>query len=70
MRWIGSHCTNARHTLASILIAADANPKAIQDYMDHSTIQMTFDKYGHLMPGNRDAMRTLTDRYLEEAVSV
>ena len=38
-----------RHTFASLMIAAGENPKAIQTFMGHATIQMTFDRYGHLM---------------------
>lgn len=32
------------------------NPKALQDRMGHSTITMTFDRYGHLMDGHDDRM--------------
>ena len=53
-----------RHTFASLLIDAGANPKAIQEYMGHSRIQTTFDTYGHLMPGSRDEVRERMDAYL------
>jgi integrase len=58
-----------RHTFASLLIDAGANAKAIQTFMGHSTIEMTFDQYGHLMPGSRDQTRELVDRYLDAAVA-
>lgn len=58
-----------RHTFASLLIDAGVNAKAIQTFMGHSTIEMTFDRYGHLMPGSRDQARDLVDQYLEAAVS-
>ena len=32
--------------------------------MGHATIQMTFDRYGHLMPGSRDEARRRLDAYL------
>lgn len=57
-----------RHTFASLLIDAQVNAKAIQTFMGHSTIEMTFNRYGHLMPGSRDQARELVDRYLEAAV--
>lgn len=57
-----------RHTFASLLIDAGANAKAIQAFMGHSTIEMTFDQYGHLMPGSRDQTRELVDRYLDAAI--
>lgn len=36
----------ARHTFASILIAAGVGPKAVTTYMGHASIQTTFDLYG------------------------
>ena len=53
-----------RHTAASILIDAGINnPKAIMEFMGHSTITETYDRYGHLMPGNRDEVRARVDAY-------
>lgn len=42
-----------RHTAVAIAIASGAarNPKALQVRMGHSTIRMTLDRYGHLLPG-------------------
>ena len=45
----------ARHSTASTMIAAGINAKAITTYLGHSSIQGTFDLYGHLMPGNEEA---------------
>lgn len=53
-----------RHTFASLLIDAGANPKAIQTFMGHSKIQTTFDTYGHLLPGSHDEVRKRMDAYL------
>jgi integrase len=57
-----------RHTFASLLIASGANPKVIQTVMGHSTIQMTFDQYGHLMPGGRGEAAAATDADLARSV--
>ena len=57
----------ARHTFASILIAAGVNAKAICTYMGHSSITVTYDKYGHLMPGSESEAIGLVDAYLERA---
>ena len=54
-----------RHTFASLLIASGENPKAVQEFMGHSTITETFDRYGHLFPGARDEARARMDAYLE-----
>ena len=57
----------ARHTCASILIAAGVNAKALSVIMGHSTIAMTFDTYGHLMPGGLDEAAAVTNAYLAAA---
>jgi integrase len=63
---IGLH--ECRHTFASILIAAGVNAKALSTYLGHSSIQITLDRYGHLMPGNEDESVMLVDSYLERTV--
>ena len=40
-----------RHTAASLMIAAGANAKALSVVMGHASIEITFNRYGHLMPG-------------------
>ena len=45
-----------RHTCASLLIAAGAHPKAIQERLGHSSIQITMVRYGHMLPGLDDAL--------------
>lgn len=59
-----------RHTFASILIAAGVNAKALSTYLGHSSIQITLDRYGHLMPGNEDEAVALVDAYLERATVI
>ncbi len=63
MQAIGYH--EARHTYASILIAAGVNAKALSTYIGHASITTTLDRYGHLMPGNEDEATALVDAYLE-----
>ena len=58
-----------RHTFASLLIDAGVNPKAIQEFMGHATIEETFSRYGHLMPGARNQARLLLDSYMETALN-
>jgi integrase len=53
-----------RHTFASLMIAAGVNAKALSTYMGHSSIQITYDRYGHLMPGNEAEAAGLLDAYL------
>jgi integrase len=56
-----------RHTFASLMIAAGVNAKALSTYMGHSSIKVTFDKYGHLMPGNEEEAAALLDAFLVRA---
>ncbi len=59
---LGFH--EGRHTYASIGIAAGLNPKTLSTYLGHATITITFDRYGHLMPGSEVEARALLDAYL------
>jgi integrase len=54
-----------RHTYAAYMIAAGINPKALQTYMGHSSITITLDRYGHLLPGNETHAANLLDTYLD-----
>jgi integrase len=54
----------ARHTYASFMIAAGVNAKALSSFMGHSSIKVTFDLYGHLMPGTEAEAAALLDIYL------
>jgi integrase len=53
-----------RHTAASWLIADGANPKQIMAILGHSTIRVTFDRYGHLFEGHdEELIQKLESRY-------
>jgi hypothetical protein len=43
------------------------NVKALSTYMGHSSITITLDRYGHLMPGSEDEAAGLLDAYLERS---
>ena len=60
---IGLH--ECRHTYAALMIAAGVNAKALSAYMGHSSITVTLDRYGHLMPGHEDEAATMLAAYLE-----
>lgn len=57
-----------RHAAASLFIEQGFSPKRVQTLMGHSTIQVTFDTYGHLFPSERDdqaAMEQLEARLIK-----
>lgn len=58
---MGRH-QSLRHTYASLLIMRGENLTYVKDQLGHSSIQVTVDLYGHLIPGaNRGAMDALAD---------
>jgi integrase len=54
MSELGGTAHKYRHWYASWLIDQGFGPKRIQYLMGHSSIQVTFDQYGHLMPNEAD----------------
>jgi integrase len=62
---IGLH--PARHTSASLFIAAGVNVKALSEFLGHSSITITLDRYGHLLPGSIAEATSLLDAYLDQA---
>jgi integrase len=51
-----------RHTFASLLLQNGESPAYVKEQMGHSSIQVTVDVYGHLIPGaNRQAVDRLDD---------
>lgn len=61
---IGFH--EARHSAASVFIAAGLNAKTVSTYLGHSSITVTLDRYGHLFPGSEIEARDLLDLYLDQ----
>jgi integrase len=64
---LGLH--EARHTFASMMIAAGVNAKALSGYLGHANIAITFDRYGHLMPGNEEEAAGMLDAYLARSAT-
>ncbi|MFZ0927896.1 MAG: tyrosine-type recombinase/integrase [Syntrophobacteraceae bacterium] len=49
-----------RHTMASLLLSDGASPVYVKEQLGHTSIQMTVDIYGHLIPSsNRGAINKL-----------
>ena len=51
------------------MIAAGINSKALSTYMGHSSITITLDRYGHLLPGNETQAAHLLDTWLTHATA-
>jgi integrase len=41
-----------RHFFASLMIEQNHLPKRVQEMLGHSSLQMTYDRYGHLFPAD------------------
>ncbi len=52
----------ARHTFATLAIAAGVGFKQLQTSMGHSSITVTLDLYGHLLPGQADETPSASTR--------
>jgi integrase len=51
-----------RHTFASLLLTQGETPVYVKEQLGHSSIQITVDIYGHLIPGtNKKAVDKLDD---------
>jgi hypothetical protein len=46
------------------MIAAGVNVKALSEFLGHSSITITLERYGHLLPGSLSEAATLLDAYL------
>lgn len=57
-----------RHTAVALAIRAGAHPKAIQERMGHSSIQVTLDRYGHLYEGMDQQLAVSLDTLRADAV--
>ncbi len=56
-----------RHTFASIMLAQNVHPKAVQEALGHSSITLTLDTYSHVMPGMQKEAAGKLDQALRVA---
>ena len=52
------------------MVAAGVNAKALQTYLGHSSITVTLDRYGHLMPGAEGEAAARLEAYLTRTTAV
>jgi integrase len=59
-----------RHSFASLLLSNGESPVYVKEQLGHSSIQMTVDIYGHLIPSsNRQAVNALDENALKRTPS-
>src|SRR5262249_37202306 len=58
-----------RHTCAALLIANGRHLDEVKDYLAHSSIRVTSDRYGHLFPKARAEMADALDATFAESLT-
>ena len=53
-----------RHTCATLLLSKGVHAKFVQELLGHSTISITLDTYGHVLPGMGDGLADAMDEAL------
>jgi integrase len=56
----------ARHCAVSYFIACGMNPKQISVYAGHGDVRQTWNRYGHLMPGDEEKAAAQLDAFLDD----
>jgi integrase len=67
---VGEGLHQLRHTCVSVLIAEGANPKEIQEWVGHASIEETMDTYGHLFPNAKHQLSSMLDSYAKRHAEV
>lgn len=65
----GVRIHDLRHTCVALLIARGAHPKAVQEHLGHSSIQVTMDRYGHLFPDEKERLADALEAAYREAAA-
>ena len=63
----GLRIHDLRHTAAALMIVVNESPELVKRQLDHSSIEVTFDVYGHLFPSSMDNLIGGLDRLYREA---
>jgi integrase len=58
-----------RHTAAALAIEQGAHPLTVKDRLGHSSITVTMDVYGHLFPGQDQALAEALDERLRASLA-
>ena len=58
-----------RHTAASLLISQGAHLEAIKRHLGHSSIVVTMDTYGHLLPSEAEALAERLDETFRSSLA-
>ncbi len=68
MAYFSGHCF--RHSFATRCFEAGIQPKTVQKYLGHATLQMTMDLYTHVLPEHLQDEMIKLDKVLDETLDV
>jgi integrase len=51
--------------MATLLLAANVNPKIVSEHLGHSSVILTMDTYSHAMPGMHDVVTANMGQWLQ-----
>jgi integrase len=66
---VGQGLHQLRHACVSNLISEGANPKEIQEWVGHTSIQETMDTYGHLFPNAKHSLASMLDNHSKKQIA-
>ena len=67
---VGQGLHQLRHACVSNLISEGANPKEIQEWVGHTSIQETMDTYGHLFPNAKHSLASMLDNHSKKQIAL
>ncbi|MDH3755758.1 MAG: tyrosine-type recombinase/integrase, partial [Acidimicrobiia bacterium] len=59
-----------RHTAAALMVEMGAHPRAMMERLGHSSVTVTLDTYGHLLPSLEESLTEALDDRLRSAMAV
>jgi len=65
----GLRIHDLRHTCVALLTAQGGHAKAVQAHLGHSSIAVTFDRYGHLFPDDLDRLAEAMDDTVRDSLA-
>ena len=65
--FVGVRRHDCRHTMASLYLRTGINPKTVAERLGHSSVVITLDTSGHLMPDMQESAAAMFDEAIELA---
>ena len=55
-----------RHSMATLLLLMNENPKVVSERLGHATTKLTLDTYSHMLPGMQERAAAKLDAILRQ----